>query len=249
MANRQLQAVKTRIGIGSKVVTFKYKSVIFGPVFAKTDNELNQILEFCKYKKKEYEFKEFNSKDYLMPLEAYQAMISLPTDVVSYINCSFAKIAGEKHFKTTDFSDISGEDETTFNEKQSEKNMLEPNLENEGSECPTKLMKHSETVHERRKPESFTEIAKEKIKPNKCFYCQHTFGNKIEFQKHIFSCQPEILESSFDCLWCKFSSKTKWKLQKHILRVHDKSYPFKCAFCQVKYGLQSSLKRHFTNVH
>ena len=97
-------------------------------------------------------------------------MISLPTDVVSYINCSFAKIAGEKHFKTTDFSDISGEDETTFNEKQSEKqskkNMFEPNLENEGSECPTKLMKHSETFHERRKPENFAEIAKEKIKPN-----------------------------------------------------------------------------------
>ena len=72
MANRQLQAVKTRIGIGNKVVTFKYKSVTFGPVFAKTDNELNQILEFCKYKKKEYEFKEFNSEDYLMPLEVYQ---------------------------------------------------------------------------------------------------------------------------------------------------------------------------------
>ena len=72
MANRQLQAVKTRIGIGNKVVTFKYKSVTFGPVFAKTDNELNQILEFCKYKKKEYESKEFNSKDYLMPVEAYQ---------------------------------------------------------------------------------------------------------------------------------------------------------------------------------
>ena len=176
-------------------------------------------------------------------------MISLPTDVVSYINCSFAKIAGEKDFETTDFSVISGEDETTFDEKQSEKNMLEPNLENEGSESPAKLMKHSETVHERRKPENFTEIAKEKIKQNKCFYCQHTFVNEIEFQKHIFSCQPEILESSFDCPMCKFSSKRKWTLQKHILRVHDKSYPFKCAFCQVKYGLQSSLKGHFTRIH
>ena len=180
-------------------------------------------------------------------------MISLPNDVVSYINCSFAKISGEKHFKTTDFSDISGEDETTFNEKQSEENMLEPNLENEGSESPAKLMKHSETVHERRNPDNFTEIAKEKIKPNKCFYCQHTFGNEIEFQKHIFSCQPEILESSFDCPMCKFSFKTKWKLQKHILRVHDKSYPFKCAFCQApcqaKFGLQSSLKIHFTHLH
>ena len=256
MANRQLQAVKTRIGTGSKVVTFKYKSVIFGPVFAKTDNELNQILEFCKYKKKEYEFKESNSKDYLMPLEAYQAMISLPTDVVSYINCSFAKIAGEKHVKTTDFSDISSKDETSFNEKQSEKqsekNMLEPNLENERSECPTKLKKHFKTVHEKRKPENclnFTEIAKENIKPNKCFNCQRTFVEEIEFRKHIFSCQQEILESSFNCLWCNFSSNFKWKLQKHILRVHDKNYPFKCAFCPEKFGLQSSLKIHFTRLH
>ena len=227
-------------------------------------------------------------------------MISLPNDVVSYINCSFAKIAGEKHFanaptntpiqatgvregvmardmaraKARKFEqasasvstspttptpaflkppDISGEDETSFNEKQSEKqsekNILEPKLENEGSECPTKLMKHSETVHEKIKPEIFTEIVKEKIKRNKCFNCRRTFGKEIEFRKHIFSCQKEIQELSFDCLWCNFSSKTKWKLQKHILRVHDKNYPFKCAFCQVKYGLQSSLKRHFTRVH
>ena len=237
MANRQLQAVKTRIGSGNKVLTFKYKSTIFGPVFAKTDNELNQILEFCKYKKKEFEFKEFNSKDYPMPLEAYQAMISLPTDVVSYISCSFARIAGEKHFKTTNFSDIPDENETTLNEKQSqkhseeqcEKNISEQNLENKRSECPTKLLDHSETVHEKIKPDNLTEITKEEIELNKCFNCQCTFVEGIEFQKHVFSCQQEIIEFDsikYNCQWCNFSSQFKWGLQKHILRVHDKNYPF-----------------------
>ena len=57
-----LKENRTRIGTGTKIVTFKYKTTTFGPIFVKTDNEVRQILDFCKHKKKEHEFNEAKEK-------------------------------------------------------------------------------------------------------------------------------------------------------------------------------------------
>ena len=66
-------------------------------------------------------------------------------------------------------------------------------------------------------------------------------------EEHQSSFQESV--KLFKCAMCKFSSKIRGNLKKHVKSVHNKEKPFKCEICQNSYSGKSYLNIHKRTVH
>ena len=64
-------------------------------------------------------------------------------------------------------------------------------------------------------------------------------------EEHQSSLQESV--KLFKCAMCKFSSKIRGNLKKHVKSVHNKS--FKCVICQSSFVHKARLNVHIKNVH
>ena len=99
--------------------------------------QVNQIFQW-------FQEKTTFTKECSMSIEAYQAMISLPNDVVSYINYSFANISVKKQFEIiNETNDKQGSCKIiTLPSEENSKFQVLPEIEYQCSKYP-KLLKGS----------------------------------------------------------------------------------------------------------
>ena len=86
-----------------------------------------------------------------------------------------------------------------------------------------------------------------KRKPFKCGYCDYSYSDKSNLNKHLASLHEWI--KPFKCDSCDYKCSQNSTLNHHVATVHEGKKPFKCDSCDYTCARKSTLNRHVTAVH
>ncbi|CAK9303926.1 unnamed protein product [Gordionus sp. m RMFG-2023] len=85
----------------------------------------------------------------------------------------------------------------------------------------------------------------EKSEGFQCIHCEKVFAYKYYLEKHLkYTRCVDQGDRKFPCHLCSRSFEKKDRLRIHVLHVHDKHRPHKCAFCGKSFSQSSSLNKH-----
>ncbi|XP_069747269.1 zinc finger protein 678-like [Narcine bancroftii] len=76
----------------------------------------------------------------------------------------------------------------------------------------------------------------------------HDAAEASEEKDYVKSLQENVkyVRGTFYCVTCKFHCKSKSSALYHVVRVHDKPYPFKCGECGRCFVMDNELQRHMS---
>lgn len=80
----------------------------------------------------------------------------------------------------------------------------------------------------------------------KCLYCDKQLTGNGSWHRHI---RLHSGKKPFACHKCNKRYTTKYGLQQHISKTHDKIRPFKCKVCSKKFQTKSHLQVHQEKIH
>ena len=237
-----------KIGNGDKIVNLKFNSAVFGPIYAKDDNEVENIFEVFKSKIEEKKYKEAHDGNlalFYTKTSVAKAKKLLPKDVLKYLDHAFSKKELKRNIVGKNVIDYQARYETIKLQKKSESLIqpeyehfsmdlddLNPKLKYVCSKCPLKYDKKSELARH------------EMLKHDKGLNSQNSKGY-VGFQNDQDEMKKKQLEGTktFNCSKCYREFQKEKSLKQHVSLMHSENI-FQCTFCQLKFKLESVMQRH-----
>ena len=237
-----------KIGNGDKIVNLKFNSAVFGPIYAKDDNEVENIFEVFKSKIEEKKYKEAHDGNlalFYTKTSVAKAKKILPKDVLKYLDHALSKKELKKNIVGKNVIDYPARYETIKLQKNSESLIqpeyehfsmdlddLNPKLKYVCSKCPLKYDKKSELARH------------EMLKHDKKLNSQNSKGY-VGFQNDQDEMKNKQLENTetFNCSKCYREFQKEKSLKQHVSLMHSENI-FQCTFCLLKFKLESVMQRH-----